>query len=95
MIKAPNRETYVLDISRGDSSEIEEVVACPLCRGYGSWNTDNGILNYDIENPTIEDTCDKYDGTGRLIATSRVKFRPMNSKKSLITQIVRNPENVI
>ncbi len=98
MRQSPNRDSFNLDVSRGDSAEIEEIISCPLCKGYGSWGTNgNSQLIYGIptDKLTPEDTCDKCDGTGRLIITTKVKFRAFDSKKSLSTQIIRNPENVI
>jgi hypothetical protein len=53
------------------------------------------IYDIPIKDVTFENTCDKCEGTGRLVMTTKIKFRPMDAKKSLVTQIIRNPDQVI
>lgn len=97
MREESSKENFNLNISRGDSSFIEEIIVCPLCKGTGIWGSHNGYLFYDkpIGDIKPEDTCDKCDGTGRLVMSSKIKFRPLDIKKSLTVQVTRNPENVI
>ena len=91
------RNTFDLNIERTDNTDFEEVVVCSKCMGYGSYGLRNSFMVYgpNIKNPKAVDTCDYCDGTGKLIKTTKVKFKPFDYKLVLKTQILRNPENLI
>jgi hypothetical protein len=37
MRKTSSKENFDLDVRRGDSTEFDEVITCPACKGYGAW----------------------------------------------------------
>jgi len=92
-----NKSIFDLNIERTTSTDLEEVVVCTACLGYGSASLKNSFMVYGdkIKNLKDKDTCDSCDGTGKLIKHTQVKFKPFDSKLALKTQITRNPENLI
>lgn len=91
------RNNFELDLERTDSTELEEIVVCSKCMGYGSAGVSNSFMVYGpkIKNMKEHDTCDYCNGTGKLIKQTKVKFKAFDYKLALKTQILRNPENLI
>ncbi len=91
------RSNYELDLERTNDTNLQEVVVCSSCMGYGSSALQGSFMVYgeDVKKPKANDTCDSCNGTGKLIKHTKVKFKPFDYKLALKTQILRNPENLI
>jgi len=90
-------KTFELDLKCTDNANLEEVVICSKCMGYGSYDLVNSFMIYGskIKSMNLADTCSYCNGTDKLMKQTKVKFIPFDYKLSLKTQILRNPENLI
>jgi len=91
-----SRESFQLDLERTTSTELEEVVICSKCNGYGSSQLKGDFIVYGNDTDLKQNNiCSSCNGTGKLIKQTVVSFVSFDPNLAIKTHIVSNPENFI